>query len=106
MITAEDREILDLFAARVRRQFPDARIFAYGSRARGEATWESDLDVCVILSQVRGDVEKEITRIAWEVGFENGIVITTVKFEKDAFERKANGRHPFVKSILKDGVAA
>jgi predicted nucleotidyltransferase len=105
-MTAEDREILDLFAARVRERFPHVRILAYGSRARGDATWESDLDVCVILQQVNREVEKEISRIAWEVGFNNGIVITTVKFEENAFERKAQGRHPFVKNILKDGVAA
>jgi uncharacterized protein len=45
-MTKRDRSILEIFAARVRQHFPEARIWAFGSRARGDATWESDLDVC------------------------------------------------------------
>jgi hypothetical protein len=46
MIAFQDRQILDLFATRVREHFPEARIWAFGSRARGDATWESDLGPC------------------------------------------------------------
>ena len=38
MMTAHDRSILEIFAARVRQHFPEARIWAFGSRARGDAT--------------------------------------------------------------------
>ncbi|MGH7467563.1 MAG: nucleotidyltransferase domain-containing protein [Longimicrobiales bacterium] len=27
---------------------PGARVWAFGSRARGSATWDSDFDVCVV----------------------------------------------------------
>ena len=106
MMRASDRLVLNQFAERVRTRFPEARILAYGSRARGEATWESDLDVCVIVRRVDRAIEKEIGRIAWEVGFDNDVLITTVEFEEEVFERKAEGRHPFVNNILKDGVPA
>ena len=51
MISAQDSQILETFATQVRQHFPEARIWAFGSRARGEGTWESDLDVCVVLDR-------------------------------------------------------
>jgi len=51
MMSAQDSQILETFATRVRHHFPEARIWAFGSRARGEGTWESDLDVCVVLNR-------------------------------------------------------
>lgn len=34
-----DRRVLETFAARVRERFPAARVWAFGSRARGEGEW-------------------------------------------------------------------
>jgi len=48
MMSKQDRKILDQFTSLVRERFPDARIWAFGSRARGNATWESDFDICII----------------------------------------------------------
>jgi len=106
MMTAEDRRILGLFAARVRERFPDSRILAYGSRARGEATWESDFDICVILPRIDREIERAISEISWEVGFDNDVVIIAVEFDEETFLRQAKGRIPFVNNILKDAVAA
>ena len=64
MMADRDRHILDLFAARVRQHFPTARIWAFGSRARGDSTWESDLDVCVVLDQYAPDTDDRIGQIA------------------------------------------
>lgn len=42
---ASDRKILDDFASRVRQWYPEARVWAFGSRVRGDDTTESDLGV-------------------------------------------------------------
>jgi predicted nucleotidyltransferase len=52
MISKEDRKILNEFTNRVRERFSDAQVWAFGSRARGEATWESDFDLLIVLSDV------------------------------------------------------
>ncbi|MBI5442217.1 MAG: nucleotidyltransferase domain-containing protein [Deltaproteobacteria bacterium] len=105
-MSEDDKRVLDLFAERVRTLYPTARVLAYGSRARGDATWGSDLDVCVILPTVTTEMEQRISRMAWEVGFDNEVLIMTVTFDGESFERQALGRIPFVKNILRDAVAA
>jgi predicted nucleotidyltransferase len=52
MMSKKDRKILNKFKARVHERFSDARIWAFGSRARGGATWESDFDLLIVLSKV------------------------------------------------------
>ena len=106
MMSDQDRRILDQFTSLVRERFPDARIWAFGSRARGNATWESDFDICIVLNQVNQETDRWIRDIAWEVGFENERVITTVVFDFDQFENGPMSESTLVANVLQNGVAA
>ncbi len=106
MMSEQDRRILDLFTSRVRERFPDARIWAFGSRARGNATWESDFDICIVLNQVNQETDRWIRDIAWEVGFENERVITTGVFDFDQFENGPMSESTLVANVLQEGVAS
>jgi predicted nucleotidyltransferase len=101
-----DRQILDLFAARVRDQYPDADVWAFGSRARGDATWESDLDVCVVVDQLTSEDRYTLWNIAWEIGFEQDMLISAVPFSKDEFEHGPCSESPLVLNILREGIPA
>jgi len=106
MISERDELILNEFASRVRDRFPSARIWAYGSRARGEATWDSDFDVCVVDERMDKQVQSTLRDIAWEVSFEHNVVITTVSFELEEFTTGPRAVSPLVQNILREGVAA
>jgi predicted nucleotidyltransferase len=106
MISPEDKKILDKFSKGVREQFPDARIWAFGSRARGDASWDSDFDTCVVLNRVNRDAIRWIRNIAWEIGFENECVITTVILDSEQFERGPMSESTLVENILQEGIAA
>ncbi len=106
MMAADDRRILDEFATRVRRRFPNARIWAFGSRSRGDTEWDADMDVCVVLDQMKSELDRWIRAIAWEVGFENERVITTVVLDRDQFENGPMSESTLVANILREGVAA
>jgi len=106
-MNATDRHLLDTFAARVRQRYPEARLWAFGSRVRGEATWESDLDVCLVLDRpVTRSMKDWIGEVAWDVGYEADRLITTVVFERRAFEEGPQSVSPLVATILREGVAA
>lgn len=106
MISKKDRKILDEFTARVRERFSDAQVWAFGSRARGEATWESDFDLLIVLSDVDQKTERWIRDVAWEVGFENDLVITTVLLDKEQFEYGPMSESTLVANILREGISA
>ncbi len=102
----KDTQILKLFAGTVRNKFPEARIWAFGSRVKGLATKYSDLDVCIVLDRLDESIDKIIMDIAWEIGFNNDIVISTVSYSKNDFEHGPLAYSSFVKSIIKNGIAA
>jgi predicted nucleotidyltransferase len=106
MISKEDQKILNQFSARVHERFSDARVWAFGSRARGDATWDSDFDLFVVLSKVDKKSERWIRDIAWEIGFENERVITTVLIDKKQFENGPMSESTIVANIMREGISA
>jgi predicted nucleotidyltransferase len=106
MMSQEDRKILNKFTSLVRKRFADAKVWVFGSRARGDATWESDFDVFVVLSEVDQKAERWIRDIAWEVGFENERVITTILIDREQFENGPMSESTIVDNILREGISA
>ena len=106
MMSKEDRKILKEFTDHVRDRFSDARVWAFGSRARGEATWESDFDIFIVLNEVDQKIDRWIRDIAWEVGFKNERVITTVLLDKVQFEHGPMSESTIVENVLREGVSA
>jgi|SRR2546428_12965069 len=102
----EDRQILDLFAKRVHALEPSASIRAFGSRARGSADPQSDLDLCVILAEVTPDLRNAIYLIAWEIGFDNNRLLAPIILSEEAFDRGPLSASTLVANIRRESVAA
>jgi predicted nucleotidyltransferase len=105
-VLPSDRAILQELAEKLREVEPRARIWAFGSRARGTARPDSDLDVCVVVPHTSRELRSRIRKRAWEVAFEHGIVIPTVILSEESFERGPMSASTLVANILDEGVAA
>ncbi len=101
-----DRDILKQFAFAVREEFPEAEIWAFGSRVNGNASEDSDMDVCVVVENYNESADKKIMKIAWGIGFDNDVLISTVTYSKNDFRYGAVSCSPFIRSILSSGIAA
>lgn len=106
MISRNDGAILEKFSKKVRERFPEARIWAFGSRVRGNATWESDFDICIVLDRLDDGAEQYIRDVAWEIGFENDRVITTIVLDSAQFARGPMSESTLVANILQEGLPA
>ena len=106
MLSRRDEKVFALFSERVRERFPDARIWAYGSRARGNATEESDLDVCVVVKNLDDTTDQAIMGIAWQIGFNHDLVISTVTYSQQEFDEGPCSESPLVQNILSAGISA
>ncbi len=97
-------QILNQFAEKVRRVYPDAKIRAYGSYVRGTATDESDLDICVIIPVMQHDDRFVISDIAWEVGLANDLHLSTIVISESGFTHGPVSVSPLLESVKNEGI--
>jgi len=106
MLTEKDSKILGQFATLDRKRFSHARVWASGSRTTGESTASSDLDACVVLDRLDDEIDRAVMDIAWQVGFENDVVISTVTYSRAELEAGPCSESPLVKNVIHAGVSA
>lgn len=104
MMTARDRSILYQFAKKVRLRIPSAQIWAFGSRVRGDAQADSDLDICVVAEAMDARQRDIVSDAAWEVGFENNLLINTLEYSREQFENSPRVSSPLFRTIHTEGI--
>jgi predicted nucleotidyltransferase len=85
MLAETDRQIVREFQRCLADVVPVLDLRVFGSRARGDAAPDSDLDVFIELEACTPELRQRISEIAWEVGFEMDRVISKDTNEKEWF---------------------
>ena len=67
---AIEKQVLERFKELLRERLPKHQLIMFGSRARGEAELDSDLDLMVIIDGDVDDTVREwVSDCAWEAGY-------------------------------------
>jgi len=101
----KDIRVVEKFKRLVSKKINVLELRVFGSRARGDATEESDLDVLVLVDYLDPSVEKYISECAWEVGFHEDVLIVPVVVSMEAVKHSPLGESVFIKNVYREGIA-
>lgn len=80
------------------------RVYAYGSRVRGDSEPGSDLDLLVELRQVTPAAKQQIWDRAWELSLEEGYVVSVVLVSQEAFEEGPLSVFAYAQDVRREGI--
>jgi len=114
VLSAQEQAALAEYQSRLLRRFPQRirRIALFGSKARGDAGSESDLDVLVVLGDgqksrdgfyplgLTDPVWREIIGMTFDLLMDYGVDISPTVISEDEFEEQP----PLVQTIAREGV--
>lgn len=105
MLSKSDAQIARLLKNRLQVIIPLKRMLVYGSRARGDASQDSDMDVFVEVSDITPQQRRLISEIAWEIGLDHEVVITTFVGSSAEIRLGPLSANPVMRAIEYEGVA-
>ena len=105
-LTDRERQALAPFVDRIRQRFDGLILSAvlFGSRARGEASIDSDVDVLVVIDNEDYRVRKEIRYLAAEVWLEYGLFLSTRVWSRADWRKLQEMQTLLYRNIQRDGI--
>jgi predicted nucleotidyltransferase len=106
LLTPNDRTAVTEYIEHIRGRFSD-RILAvilFGSKARGDADDESDIDLLVLVDVEDNDFRSELWDIAFDVSLEYNVVVSPQVFGQEQWDETRRIRMPFYREIKADGI--
>jgi predicted nucleotidyltransferase len=105
-LTEKERQALRELVEGLKELYGDnlSRVILYGSKARGDAGHDSDIDVLVVLKRMgsRYDEIHRITEISAPISLKYDLVICDLPIEEK--EVLADRKTLFVENVLKEGI--
>ena len=98
-------EILSRIKQIVHKKEPSAKIYLYGSRVRGNAKFDSDWDILILLNKdkITPDIEKNISYPLYDLEFDTGEVISPMVYSLNEWNSKYSVT-PFYHNVMKEGL--
>lgn len=104
-MNAVENEIIREFKQRVLERIGPCRLVLFGSRARGDAEPDSDMDILVELEQPVDDrVRSLVGECAWEACFAKGIYLSALPVYRQEWEKGLESVSMLAENVRRDGL--
>ena len=105
-MSTQERTILERLKAKITERLPLSRLVLFGSRARGDADPDSDMDILVVLDgPVERQAEQYVRLCAWELSFEQGIILVPITVSRTDWDEGLLSASLLAIAVRQEGVA-
>lgn len=106
MENIREKPIIEEFKRRIEQRFPGEliRLVLFGSKARGDATPESDVDLLVVIRSENWRLGDEIRGVGYALELEHGVVLSIQVISLDHYERLRASGTQFFQVLEQEGV--
>jgi len=105
-LTTSEWAAITEYIAHIHSRYP-GRILSvtlYGSKARGDADAESDIDLLVLVDTEDREFRSELWRIASDISLEYSVVLSVRVFDRARWSEAERIRLPLYRAIVADGI--
>jgi predicted nucleotidyltransferase len=105
-LTAEEQAWLDAYRGALNKQHPEAvqEMLIYGSKARGQAHADSDLDVLLIVKNSAGGLKRELRWIGYLLAAKTDVLPSILAYTQEEWESRRRSGSSFRKAVERDAV--
>ena len=105
-LTVEEQAWLDAYRKALNKQHPAAveEVLIYGSKARGQAHAESDLDVLLIVRDDAAELKRELRRIGYLLAATTEVLPSILAYTQEEWESRKRSGSSFHKAVERDAV--
>ena len=105
-LTDEEQAWLDAYREALNKQHPEAvqEILIYGSKARGQAHADSDLDVLLIVKNDAAELKRDLRWIGYLLAAKTDVLPSILAYTEDEWESRRRSGSTFRKAVERDGV--
>jgi predicted nucleotidyltransferase len=97
---------LQKISQQLKERYPDRIVFiyAFGSRARGDFSEWSDIDILIVVKDKDPQIEREIIGLIVEEEITVGLSFSPVIKDLKVFEKERDFKTPFYENIKREGI--
>jgi predicted nucleotidyltransferase len=103
-MTLEEKAALDELKMVLRERYGVTSAMVYGSKARGDDSPDSDIDVMLVLEDYTPQMEASVDEAVYEINLAHDCLISVVIFGRRELEEGPLGESPLYKRIRAEGV--